>query len=136
MSTEKAVIFSLIGRLSQKIRFPFFYILEVSEGKKSTRISLDISPLFLHTVSKLVQTLVITDVLLPKPFLDLGFGGVIRWKSLASEMSSVYQTRESPKGKSWCCTVGGMRSRNGFESRTSPCTARAWKISSHIMSSA
>jgi hypothetical protein len=29
-----------------------------------------------------------------------------------------------------------MRSRNGFESRTSPCTARAWKISSHIMSSA
>jgi hypothetical protein len=26
------------------------------------------------------------DVLLPKPFLDLGFDGVVRWKTPASEM--------------------------------------------------
>jgi hypothetical protein len=50
--------------------------------KKSTWIPLDNSPLFFHTVSKLVQAFVITydeifqalavegDVLLPKPFLD------------------------------------------------------------------
>jgi hypothetical protein len=57
--------------------------MEVSEDKKITRICLDIGPPFFHTVSKLVQALVIIhdeifevlavegDVLLPKPFLDL-----------------------------------------------------------------
>jgi hypothetical protein len=69
---------------------------EVSGEKKSIQISLDISPLFFHITSKLVQALVIThdeifpalaarDVLLPKPFLDLGFDGVVRWKSRPSE---------------------------------------------------
>jgi hypothetical protein len=55
--------------------------MEVSRGKQSARISLDISPLFFYTISKLVQPLVIKydeifqalavdgDVLLPKPFL-------------------------------------------------------------------
>jgi hypothetical protein len=54
----------------------------ISGGKKSTRMSLDISPLFFHRVSELDQELVITydgifqslavegDILLPKPFLD------------------------------------------------------------------
>jgi hypothetical protein len=55
---------------------------EVSEDKECTQISLDISPLFFHIVSKLVQALVISyseifqalvvegDILLPRPFLD------------------------------------------------------------------
>jgi hypothetical protein len=72
--------------------------MEVSGGKTSTRISLDISPLLFHTVSKLVQALVITyvyvfqdlavegDVLLPKPFLNVGFNVIVRWKPLASKM--------------------------------------------------
>jgi hypothetical protein len=54
----------------------------VNGGKKSTWISLDISLLFFHIVSKIIQALVITyneifqammvegDVLLLKPFLD------------------------------------------------------------------
>jgi hypothetical protein len=66
--------------------------MEVSGEMKSKWISLDISPLFFYIVSKLVQAPVITydktedDVLLPKPFLDLGFNGVVRWKSVALEM--------------------------------------------------
>jgi hypothetical protein len=56
--------------------------MEVSGSKKSIRISLDISPLFFHIVSKLAEALVITydeifqalavegDVMPPKPFLD------------------------------------------------------------------
>jgi hypothetical protein len=55
--------------------------MEVSGGKKSTQISLNISPLFFHVIHKPLQALVITydeifqalavgDVLLPKPFLD------------------------------------------------------------------
>jgi hypothetical protein len=63
--------------------------MEVSGGKKSTRTCLDISPLFFHTFPRVVQGLVITydeifqalavegDVLLPKPFLDLGFDSAI-----------------------------------------------------------
>jgi hypothetical protein len=70
----------------------------VSGDKKSIRISLDISPPFSHIVSQLVQALVITydetfqtlavkgDVLLTKPVLDLGFDGVVRRKSPASEV--------------------------------------------------
>jgi hypothetical protein len=57
--------------------------MEVNGGKKTTRITLDIRPLFFHIVSKLVHAAVITydkifqalaiegDVLLPKQFLDL-----------------------------------------------------------------
>jgi hypothetical protein len=56
--------------------------MEVYGGKKSTWISLNISPLFFHIFSKFVQALLITcaeifqvlavegDVLLPKPLLD------------------------------------------------------------------
>jgi hypothetical protein len=60
---------------------------------------LDISPLSFHIVPKLVQALVIItyddiflalaveeDILLLKTFPDLSFNGVIKWKSLASEM--------------------------------------------------
>jgi hypothetical protein len=45
--------------------------MEVNGDKKSMRISLDTSPLFHHTVSKLVQALAVEgDVLLPKQFLN------------------------------------------------------------------
>jgi hypothetical protein len=55
--------------------------MEAGGDKKSTWITLDISPLFFHIVSKLVQELVVTygifqalvvegDVLPLKPFLD------------------------------------------------------------------
>jgi hypothetical protein len=70
--------------------------MEVDGGKKSTRIPFDISPVFFHIISKFVQAVVIThdeifqalevegDALLTKPILDLGFDGVVRWKSPAS----------------------------------------------------
>jgi hypothetical protein len=45
------------------------------------------------------------NVLLLKPFLELSFDGVIRWKSLALEIFSVCQTRESLRGPSWGCVV-------------------------------
>jgi hypothetical protein len=72
--------------------------MEVSGGKNIIPVSLDISPLLFHIVSKLVQALVITydeifqalavkrDVLLLKLFLDLGVDNVIRWKSPASDV--------------------------------------------------
>jgi hypothetical protein len=71
--------------------------MEVSWGKKSVWIYFDISPLFFHIVSKtffvtydkIFQALAVEgDVLLPTPFLDLGFDGVARWtrKSPVSEM--------------------------------------------------
>jgi hypothetical protein len=56
--------------------------METSGDKKSISMSLDISPLFLHIISKVVQALVIRydeifqalgvegDILLLKPFLD------------------------------------------------------------------
>jgi hypothetical protein len=37
------------------------------------------------------------DALLPKPFLDRGFDGVIRWKLRASEIFSVCHTCEGAK---------------------------------------
>jgi hypothetical protein len=65
--------------------------------KKSIRISLDMSPLFFFTVFKVILALVVTydeifqalsvegNFLLLKPFLVLGLGGVVIWKSPASE---------------------------------------------------
>jgi hypothetical protein len=60
--------------------------MEVNVGKKSTQISLDISPLFFHIVSKLVQALPPQPCLSPlglsrvwqtgKTFLDLGFESI------------------------------------------------------------
>jgi hypothetical protein len=72
--------------------------MEVSGNKKSIWISLDISPLFFHTVPKLVQAHTIMhdeifqalavegDEMPPKPFLDLGIDGVVTWNSPVSEM--------------------------------------------------
>jgi hypothetical protein len=70
--------------------------MKTNRSKKNTRICLDISSLFFHTVPKLVQ-LVITndeifrapaagDVPVPKPFLSLGFDGVVKCKSRPSEI--------------------------------------------------
>jgi hypothetical protein len=66
--------------------------MEVS-GDISTRLSLDVTPLFFHMVSKPFL----------KQLLDLGFDGVVRWKLPASEMFfSVFKKRESPKvGRRW-----------------------------------
>jgi hypothetical protein len=76
--------------VSQKVRLPLLWG-GVNGSKKITRICLDNSALFFHILSKLVQALFITydeisqalavgDVLLPKPFLNLGFDDVVRWK--------------------------------------------------------
>jgi hypothetical protein len=84
-------------KVSQKVSFPisFFRCTEVSEDKNSTQICLDFSLPFFYIVPKLVQERAITydeiflalavegDILLPTPFLDLGFDGTIRWKSPA-----------------------------------------------------
>jgi hypothetical protein len=101
--------------------------MEVSKDKKGIQISLDISPLFFHLASKLVQALVITYD--KQPFLDLGFDGVVRWKLPASEM--FFQFPKYVKVQWGQVGTGrwvGVGSRNGCDSRTSP-TARAWKIS-------
>jgi hypothetical protein len=67
--------------------------MEVNGDRKSIQICLDISPLFLYIVSKLVPAVVITydeifqalavegDVLFHKPFLNLSIDGAVRWKS-------------------------------------------------------
>jgi hypothetical protein len=82
----------------------------VNGDKKSVRISLDISPLFFLIVSKLVQACVIIndeifqalvvegDVLLLKPFLDLRFDGVVRWKLPISEMFSQFTKHVKVQG--------------------------------------
>jgi hypothetical protein len=62
---------------------------------------------------------------------EIGWGGV-EWIHL----TSVCRTHESPRGPRRGCTVGGGGSKNCFGSRTSPCSARAWKILSYIMTSA
>jgi hypothetical protein len=90
--------------------------LEVSGDKKSTWICLDISPLFFSIVPRVVQALVITcdelfqalvveaGVLLPKPFLDLGIAGVIRWKLAVLEMFSQFAKHLKVQGRQ----VGGV----------------------------
>jgi hypothetical protein len=62
--------------------FLFFTCIAVSGDRESKLISLDIGPVFYHTISKFVQALVVTydeifqalavegEVLLPRPFLD------------------------------------------------------------------
>jgi hypothetical protein len=52
------------------------------------------------------------------------------------EVSSNFLNTWKSKGPSLCRTVGGAGSRNCFRSRTSPSTARAWTISSYVMTSA
>jgi hypothetical protein len=56
--------------------------MEVIGDKRSTQIYLDISPLFFHVVSKLVQAL-------QKWLLDLGFDGVgaVWWMGWGPEMA-------------------------------------------------
>jgi hypothetical protein len=84
------------------------------ETKKALDMLGHYSSLFFHTVPRTVQALVITydeifqalaiegNFLHQKPFLDLGFDGVVRWKTPASEMFfSVCQTCERPKGPVW-----------------------------------
>jgi hypothetical protein len=116
--------------------------MKVNGGKKSTRISLHISPLFFNTVSKPVQALVVTyyeilqalategDVLLPKPILGphpthstaptqppWTFTCLANWKSFSRVGDFHLMTQLKPK------------SGNVFGSRTSPSVARVWKIS-------
>jgi hypothetical protein len=76
---------------------------------------LDISPVFSHVVSKLVQAHVTTynetfqtlavkgDVLLLKPFPDLGFEDVSRWKSRASERFFQFPKHMEVRGWDWWC---------------------------------
>jgi hypothetical protein len=79
----------------------------VSGDKKSTRICLDISSLFFHTVpNDILQALAVErDILLLKPFLILSFDGVIRRKSLASDFLNVWQTEELLQGQLYSSTV-------------------------------
>jgi hypothetical protein len=62
-----------------------------------------------HFYDEIVQALVAeADVLLPKPFLDLGFDGVVKRKSPASEMFSQFAKQvDVRRGPSWGRTVGG-----------------------------
>jgi hypothetical protein len=73
--------------------------------------------MFSHKVPKLVQALVKTydeifqalavegDILLPNPFLDLAFDGVVRCKSPTSEIFSVYQARKTARRPSRGCAA-------------------------------
>jgi hypothetical protein len=45
---------------------------------RTTRVSQEVYLVIMY--SEIFQALVIGDILLPKPFLDLGFNNVIRWK--------------------------------------------------------
>jgi hypothetical protein len=117
-------------------------------GKKSTQICVDINSLFFHTVPKLVVTLVITDdgifqalpveghILIPKPFPDLGFDGVVRWKLSALETFFQFTKHEEVQEGQVGAVQKWPRSKNGFRSRMSPSTTRAWVISLYVMTSA
>jgi hypothetical protein len=84
--------------------------MEVSGGKKSSWIYLDICPVFFHLVPRLVQAVVITyyeifqvlavegDILLPKPFLDLSFYAVVKWISPAWEIFFQFVKRVEFRG--------------------------------------
>jgi hypothetical protein len=139
----------IFTRGSQKVIFPIFSLNGGKWRPKSTRISLGISPQFFHIVSIIVPSLVIIHdeifqdlpvegiVLLQKPFLELSFDGVIVRKSPVSEIFfSICRTPGSPRGPSRDCKVERVRSRNGFGSRMSPATVRAWEISPYVMTSA
>jgi hypothetical protein len=66
---------------------------------------------------EIFQALVIAEVLLRKPFLDLGFDGVVRWKWPASEMlvqsvSRSVTVTTQPSAQSGCCHVwASLRTR-------------------------
>jgi hypothetical protein len=122
--------------------------MEVIGDKKSKRIPLDISPLFFHIVSELVQALVITyseifqalavegDVLLLKPFLGphpTRHTALTQpsWNSMCLENWKTI----SEAGNFHLMTLAKLRSRSHVWSRTSP-TTTAWKISSCVMTSA
>jgi hypothetical protein len=82
------------------------------------------------------QALVVEgDILLLQPFLDLGFESAVRWKLQASMMCLENQKNISEAGNFHLMIPLKPRSRNYFRSRTSPSTARAWKISSCIITS-
>jgi hypothetical protein len=117
----------------------------LSEDKKSTRISLDISPLFFHVVPKLVQALVTTyddftssgrrrnDVLLPKPLLDLGHHRSAPTRPPRT-FTCLANCKNIPEvGDFYRTTPSKPRAINDFGSWTSSCTVRVWKISSYVM---
>jgi hypothetical protein len=112
--------------------------MEVSGDKRSTQIFLDISPLFFHIVSKLVQAPVIIydeifharvvegDIPLPKPFLDPTLpttqlqlsphGLSCNWqtKKNISEASDFYlMTPSKPKSRSHFWTLAFTVSSDG-----------------------
>jgi hypothetical protein len=98
--------------------------MEVNGKKESRQISLDISPLFYHIVSKLVQALVIKydeilqalafggDILLPKPFL----GPTVPPRLGLLALSRVWQAEENipEAGDFHLTTPSKPKSRNGF----------------------
>jgi hypothetical protein len=105
-------------------------------------VYLNISSLFFHINPKIVQALFVAqdeifhalaverDVLLPKPFLDLGFDGVQPRLSPLG-ISRVWQTEKFLRGwqfSSEDTIKAGIQKYVG--SKTCPPTARAWKISS------
>jgi hypothetical protein len=102
------------------------------------------------TVTKLVQALAITydeifqalavaaDFLLPKPFLDPGFDGVVRWTSPVSEIFSQLVKHVKVQGGPQSGLYGGWGggSINGLGIRMSHSSAaRASKISRSLLTS-
>jgi hypothetical protein len=101
--------------------------MEVSGDKKSTLLSLDITPQFFHTVSKLVQALVITydqifqalavkgDVLLPMPFLDPAPPTVQPGLALLGLFHVFGKLKTSPRPADFHLTTpSNLGSRDGF----------------------
>jgi hypothetical protein len=100
---------------------------------------------FFYIVPQLVLALVVMydeifhsltiegDILFPKPFLDFGFDGVVRWKPPASEMLFQFSKRVKVRGGQFRAVRRWSMSRNGFGSGTFPFAARAWKVSSYVM---
>jgi hypothetical protein len=58
------------------------------------------------------------DVLLPKPFLDFGFKGVVRWKSPASEMFFRFAKHVKVQEGQVGAIRWWPRSTNGFGTRS------------------
>jgi hypothetical protein len=98
--------------------------MEVSGGKKSRRICLDISPLFFHVVPRLLQALFITydeisqalavgDVLLPKSFQVLSFGGVVRWQSSATDVFLQFPKHVKIRGRLFASSVHLKKKKAG-----------------------
>jgi hypothetical protein len=115
--------------------------MDLNADKKSTKIYLNISPVFFHIVHKLVQALLMKDqilkavalegdVLLPKPFLDVGprkWSGENRRRGQKCPSGNI-NTFVNDIGDLQLTTPSKQKSRNGSGSRTSHSTTRTWKI--------